>query len=439
MLDLFGVDRQDGSMGQLLVDGIEVASGDSPGSHDMADLPDMFYLGGVPDPAAITNPDISPLTGFFGCVKTGSLDGTEFDVTDRATSGVNIGECANNPCAPNPCQNGGSCTATGFLPTDFQCACPAGVSGQLCEEQSNPCAGINPCMHGGECRLNGSATAGFRCICTATHQGPRCETPVGNTETAYSYAGNSFIAWNVDSNDVADTTVVALRVYPNQDQATGLLALFINPSLDFLAVVVDDGFVRVIMDLGQGVVTVTSTSRIKANVYFTITVNRNGKDIDLTVSSMSTVSGRAPGTFSTLNVNNRFYVGGVPMHMTPALPPQLSGIGGFVGCIDDVKVNGDFLVSSDLLTSFNARQCSVILCNPNPCQNGGTCNEVGNSVFCDCSDGFLGPYCVSDEDPCNLVSCPSGATCVPQGSTGVCACPLGKGGEQCDQGLFLHE
>jgi hypothetical protein len=421
------------------VDGIEVASSDSSGSHDEADLDDMFYLGGVPDPTAITNPSISPLTSLFGCVRTISLDGTEFDIIDRAMSGTNIGECANDPCSPNPCENGGSCDAIGFLPTDFTCTCPDEVSGELCEETSSPCVGINPCMHGGECRLDSDATTGFICICTATHQGPECEIPVGNTETAYAYAGNSYIAWNVDSDSVADTTLISLRAYPNQDQSSGLLALFINPSLDFLAVILDDGFVKVVMDLGQGVVTVTSSLRIEANTYYTITVNRNGKDIDLTISSMSTVSGRAPGTFAMLNVNNRFYVGGVPMHMTPTLPPALMGIGGFMGCINDVKVNGVFLSSTDLLSSFNARQCSVDLCDPSPCKNGGTCNAVGNSVSCQCPSGFLGPYCDTDDNPCNVVSCAAGATCVPQGSIGICACPLGKGGEQCDEDIVIEK
>ncbi len=40
------------------------------------------------------------------------------------------------PCAPNPCQNGGTCTSSGGAAT---CACPAGYSGAQCEVPSCPC------------------------------------------------------------------------------------------------------------------------------------------------------------------------------------------------------------------------------------------------------------------------------------------------------------
>ena len=231
----------------------------------------------------ITNVAINPLTGFVGCVRSVSLDGTEFDLVERTISGVNVGECPGDPCSPNPCQNGGSCSATGSLLSDFECSCPDGFSGTLCEVASGVCHVSMPCMHGGECRVDNNVTVGYRCICTATHIGPQCETAVGDTKMDYAYAGDSYIVWNVNSDDVVDITLITLHVYPYHDRPSGVLALLIRPSLDFLAIVVDNGFVRVLIDLGQGPRLLTSNLRLVANQYSTITVNRNGRDIDLTV------------------------------------------------------------------------------------------------------------------------------------------------------------
>lgn len=36
-----------------------------------------------------------------------------------------------NPCSPNPCQNGGTCSQTNT--GSFMCLCPAGYGGYCCE------------------------------------------------------------------------------------------------------------------------------------------------------------------------------------------------------------------------------------------------------------------------------------------------------------------
>ena len=33
------------------------------------------------------------------------------------------------------------------------------------------------------------------------------------------------------------------------------------------------------------------------------------------------------------------------------------------------------------------------VCNPNPCQNGGTCREENNAAVCACSQQFEGKVC----------------------------------------------
>lgn len=83
-------------------------------------------------------------------------------------------EIAANPCAPNPCQNAGTCTAA--TPLTFTCACPPTHTGPTCAElapppPADPCD-PNPCQNTGTCSPTSETT--FTCACPPTHTGPTC-------------------------------------------------------------------------------------------------------------------------------------------------------------------------------------------------------------------------------------------------------------------------
>lgn len=420
-------------IGQLIVDGLIVATGRSPGNNRIADLTDHFYLGGVSDRTVITNPAIGPLTPFVGCIFSVSLDGEEVDVLGNVIEGANIVECPRDRCSPNPCANGGTCwTGDGLQDVDGPlCICPPGHRGDFC--QGHVC--LYPrCLHGGECVVDSNATTGNRCICPATHVGPVCETQVGTTTTPYFYAGNSYIVWHIDGRYILTETFVSMKVYPaTVVRPNGLLVLFARRYLDFLAVYIEDGFVKVLVDLGGGFSGITSSIPLPYSQYTDIIVNRKGRDFDLTLNGGSTVSGTARG-YNILNVDNRFYVGGVPPYFDSTLPFPLKGLSGFNGCIDEVFVNGRFVTSSGLLTSFNVKHCGVNLCNPSPCKNGATCSSVGNSVICKCPPLFTGPRCEFDYPLCHSFNCSSGSTCLAIDGAAICVCPLRKSGVRCETG-----
>jgi len=97
----------------------------------------------------------------------------------RADTAVGLasgcGACAppKDPCAPNPCDNGGTCERTGQ--ESFTCACPLGFSGEACDEQSDPCV-PNPCLNGGTCDFDGHAQ---RCECPDDFGGEKCQYALG--------------------------------------------------------------------------------------------------------------------------------------------------------------------------------------------------------------------------------------------------------------------
>jgi hypothetical protein len=94
-----------------------------------------------------------------------------------------------NPCASQPCRNGGTCQPLNM--NSYQCICPPGYSGYDCstrkflmlrknEKQEwwismllgDPCAD-NPCLNGASCIPNSSG--GFTCQCPPGYSGQRCE------------------------------------------------------------------------------------------------------------------------------------------------------------------------------------------------------------------------------------------------------------------------
>jgi len=76
-----------------------------------------------------------------------------------------------NPCAPNPCANSGTCTATGTTQSSFTCACAPGYSGTTCT--TSVCS-PNPCQNGGTCAIVNGAPS---CTCANGYSGATCTTP----------------------------------------------------------------------------------------------------------------------------------------------------------------------------------------------------------------------------------------------------------------------
>lgn len=84
------------------------------------------------------------------------------------------------PCNPSPCQNGGVCSikysasSINGTPIGFQCSCPLGWQGSLCEIRVPSVCDDSPCSNGGQCALTHSLTT-YRCNCRRGWRGPTCD------------------------------------------------------------------------------------------------------------------------------------------------------------------------------------------------------------------------------------------------------------------------
>lgn len=113
-----------------------------------------------------------------------------------------------------------------------------------------------------------------------------------------------------------------------------------------------------------------------------------------------------------LDLEGPLIIGGLyPNHTTsPASNPSLrippyfySGMlgNGYVGCIQDVEINGQYVNLTHYATLEGVSGVNTEMCSPMPnqcdighCLNDGICMEGWNRFVCDCSaTGFNGPIC----------------------------------------------
>ncbi|XP_061133183.1 sushi, von Willebrand factor type A, EGF and pentraxin domain-containing protein 1 isoform X1 [Syngnathus typhle] len=71
-------------------------------------------------------------------------------------------------------------------------------------------------------------------------------------------------------------------------------------------------------------------------------------------------------------------------------------------------------------------------CFLNPCQNKGTCEEVGAGYVCTCTPGFTGAKCEADVDECDSAPCQNGGLCKDGMGEFQCQCKAGFLGSLCE-------
>ncbi len=74
-------------------------------------------------------------------------------------------------------------------------------------------------------------------------------------------------------------------------------------------------------------------------------------------------------------------------------------------------------------------------CAPNPCQNGGACQNGPDSYTCACAPGFSGVDCETNINECAGNPCQNGGACADGVNGYTCTCAAGYDGAQCQTNI----
>lgn len=96
----------------------------------------------------------------------------------RCPAGFTGDRCEENidGCANGPCLNNGTCLDG---PGNYTCACASGFSGVVCEDDVRGCQS-RPCLNAGTCREE--ANASYRCDCAEGFEGDHCQVHVDDCQ-----------------------------------------------------------------------------------------------------------------------------------------------------------------------------------------------------------------------------------------------------------------
>ncbi|XP_026469731.1 protein jagged-1b [Ctenocephalides felis] len=291
-------------------------------------------------------------------------------------------EIVDNPCAPQPCRNGGTCrerpgsgsnsagAGGSNAANGYQCLCDAGWEGPNCETNIDDCVG-NPCEHGGSCI---DLVDGFRCECPSEWTGEHCETDVD--ECLSSPCANAVSCSNTHGG-------FHCTCAPGWGGA-------------LCARNIDDC-------VGQCLNGATCIDLVD-DYHCACASGYTGRDCSQDVDECQTNPCRHGGECVDL-------------------------VGGF-RCICPVGRSGT-LCEDD-----------IDRCAPNPCQNGAECLNTPGGYYCHCPGGLTGRHCegprhpVLANDGCMPNPCQNNGTCLlggPNGAAFTCLCSAGTRGRLCSE------
>jgi len=117
----------------------------------------------------------SNLGGRAGNASTGGTSATAGEPGLGGSSEDGGSPSVTNPCATDPCINGGVCSAQGDIAV---CSCGTAYTGEHCEKNVDDCA-ASPCQNAGTC-VDGTGT--YTCSCATGFSGEHCERAVSKCD-----------------------------------------------------------------------------------------------------------------------------------------------------------------------------------------------------------------------------------------------------------------
>lgn len=292
-------------------------------------LEEDLYIGGVPryDYIAPTASDVKE--GFVGCISRLLLNERDIQIN---TESIDIhGTTACEPCADEPCKNGGVCLET-QTEHGYTCACEEGYTGKNCQVKGSTCT-IGVCGTG-RCE---ESDMGIECNCPLNRTGDRCQYIEHYREGILSFRDRSYAAYD----RLVGKKNLKFKIRPETDDDGVILYAAESEKAfgDFIAVVLKDKHIEFRYVVGGKFVPVTLRSQtpVKVNEWMDISFGRSRAGLGyLQVDNEPQVNEvKSGGKAQTLYLRTNLYVGGFDKRVV-----LNRGVGvskGFQGCVAGVS------------------------------------------------------------------------------------------------------
>ncbi|XP_007233291.3 protein crumbs homolog 1 [Astyanax mexicanus] len=419
--------------GQMMLLESDLVSGPVPVDSVDMQAGDKVYVAGVRDRSSL-----NVFGGHFkGCIQDLRLNDEPLlffpsNVPVKSSEPellVNVieGCIGDDYCTKNPCENGGMCFS---MWDDFTCACPPSTSGLRCEVVK--WCELSPCPAQAQCRTVGQ---GYDCISNATFDG----------DMMLTYRFNGLISRHF--------TNISFSIRTRKRKAVILHA---SRGSDFVKVSLQDGLL--VLELlstpsspsfsnsSSSPLTLHSTRPIADGKWhrvqlfmvepwanasqWTMLFPDDGEELVTSISEASNLDFLQEGV--------DIFLGGLETEPDRNL----------YGCLSTVEISGVVLPyygSGDVrLPRIQEEQFQKVstesvvsgctggpVCEPNPCLNGGDCEDLFDLFNCTCPSGWVGQRCEISTDICASSPCHHG-NCTAHGLQYECVCELGYTGVNCE-------
>ncbi|KAG8186896.1 hypothetical protein JTE90_023783 [Oedothorax gibbosus] len=335
----------------------------------------------------------------------------------------------------------------------LECACEPGFGGPQCELAVNDCS-RRPCPSYRVCHPE-DTVLGYICKCPEGKTGSLCDRDKGahckgpdcyDEKTPVSFQGKSYMSYVLNKPiDHHMSLVVQFRT----KQATGNL-LYASGVRDYFILEIINGQIQYRFDCGSGEGKLR-IEQVKVNdgSWHRIRVERRGKSAEMILDKRLKASGKSHGSHEVLNLDGNDIYFGAEVRINLEVLSFEDIRMGFVGCMDDIQINGISLplhVSGNTAVATLNRykqmelHCGVLLdlgiCSSQPCLNGGTCIPTKSGFACQCLSRYEGGQCEIDLDPCASNPCLNGGMCHNVDHRYICTCSSGISGNRCEFGRY---
>lgn len=442
--------------------------GSMPIRHIEANSGDAVYVGGLPDTRASAS-----FGGYFkGCVQDLRINNKHLQFYPITASvetyslqqlnNVEQGCSSDNACAVNPCLNGGVCYS---MWDDFICTCPPNTAGHRCEEvkwcEMSPCPATAVCQQHSQ---------GFDCLFNVT---------IRTESSPLHYRSNSNIKSSLNS--------ASLNFRTRQSDATLLHA---QKDYNFLTISLKDSQLMVKLQSGiNNLSIVHDIGQVSDGKWHAVDLKLENSKLPTSVLLLSLDEHTMKIERSRINAQALdflreeadIFLGGLNLESGTSLsgclgPAEIGGL--LLPFYVDTELNfprpqaEQFVRVNSNIAALQYGCWGVTVCEPNPCDNGGVCEDVfdlhkctcspewtgqlcqdptdscvsspcifGNCTSlpeefrCDCEPGYGGDQCEFEVDVCDNSNCSNGATCLKGFGAYACLCPQNLTGQYCDETL----